>query len=257
MAVSRPLRALLPLAAATLVVALLACDGSSNSPPNSFGPSGPLTLSCTTADSTVAVGSGPTEVIAHLTRNGAPVSAQTVSFSTSRGSIAPANSQTDGSGDAIAFFTPSATAGTAIITTSAVDGINGETRTCSTNVSVTQPRDPRLNVQLITPSAVAGLNISVVYDSSRVTLPASGIDPMTPFTANDCVTITNDNDAGLVTLNMACPTLRTTSGDVARFEFQHVSGDELTLNDFDVTCSAFNESGASVSAACSSTVLQL
>ena len=112
-------------------------------------------------------------------------------------------------------------------------------------------------MQLLTPSSVAGLNIRVVYDSARVSLPSGGIDPLTPFTAADCVTIATDDDAGVATLNMACPTLRATTGDVARFEFVHLAGDELNAGNFAVTCTGFDVNGAQVATACSTNVLQL
>ena len=256
----RPSRHLFRAAACGLsLAAILACSsGGTNEAPSSFGPAGPLTISCTTADASVIIGSGPTEVIARVTRNGSPVAAQTVTFTTTRGTVSPASSTSDGSGDALSFFQASATAGTAIITARAVDSFNGEARTCTTNVAVTQPRDPRLSVQLLTPPLVAGLTIRVVYNSARVTLPSGAVYPLTPFTAaNGCYTIASDNDAGEVTLNMACATLRAPAGDVARFEFEHVTGDELNVSDFSVTCTGFDERGAQVSAACSATVLQL
>ena len=259
MSPSRPSRH--PFLATAIVVSLaavLACSGGGGgNAPNSFGPAAPLAISCTSADASVVIGSGPVQVIARLTRSGAGVNAETVSFSTSRGSISPTTSNTDGSGDALSFFQASATAGTAVITASAVDDFDGSVKSCTTNIAVTAPRDPRLSVQLLTPPAVAGLNIRVVYDSARVTLPPGGVDPLSPFTAADCATITNDTGAGVVTLNMACPTLRATAGDVARFEFAHVSGDELIVGDFSVTCTGFDERGAQIAAACAATVLQL
>jgi hypothetical protein len=238
-------------------LALLGCPNNGSTPPPAFGGAAPLSITCNTGTGSALIGSSPIDVFARVSRGGNGAAGETVVFSVNRGTMSPTQAVTDSLGIATSFFRPPSTAGTATLTMTVIDRITGDVWTSTCTIAVTAPRDPELTVQLITPSQAAGVNVRVVYNASRVSLPAGGAVALTPFTSSSCVSIAGNDGSGVATLNMACTLLQQTFGPIARFSFVHVSGPELDPADFAIECIAFDVRGVAVSAACSGTVLQL
>lgn len=242
---------------AVAALALLGCPNNGSSPPPAFGGVAPLGITCNTGTGSALIGSSPIDVFARVSRGGSGAAGETVMFSVNRGTISPSQAVTDSLGMATSFFRPAATAGTATITMTVIDRLTGDVWTTTCTIAVTAPRDPELTVHLITPSQVAGVNVRVVHDVSRASLPVGGAVALTPFTSASCVSLAGNDGSGVVTLNMACTQLQQTFGPIARFSFRHVSGPELDAADFAIECIAFDVRGVAVSAACSGTILQL
>lgn len=247
----------LSIPCAVAALALLGCPNGGSSPPPAFGGSAPLGITCDTGAGSALIGSTPIEVYARITRGGSGAANETVVFSVNRGTMSPSQAVTDSLGVATSFFRPAATAGTATITMTVIDRITGDAWTTTCTIAVTAPRDPELTIHLITPTQAAGVNVRVVYNASRVVLPAGAAVALTPFTSGSCVSIAGNDGSGVATLNMACSLLQQTFGPIARFSFQHVSGPESDPADFAIECVAFDVRGVAISAACSGTVLQL
>ena len=251
----RFLRPALPLVLVGLALwSLLGCTGGTNAP-DAFGGVVPITVSCDATAASVLVGTTSVQITARARRGAVAAASETVTFTTTRGSISPTTALTDSTGTAVAFFNAPGTAGAVTIQTIVTDHATGDVSTSTCVIDVTLPHDPQLTVNLITPSAAAGFSVQVVYDSSRVDLPAGAITALFPF--NSCSQIANDDNVAIARLNVACATLQTSNGPIARFTFNHLSGPDLNASDFAITCTAFDERGAQVSAACSGTVLQL
>ena len=245
--------------AVAALAALAACSGSDRNSPPAFGGGvqAPLVVDCLLTSDTVITGSSPILVLAHVTRGNQPVAGATVSFAASRGLTQPAAAVSDAQGMATVQFTPPGTAGLAQIAVNATDRSGGDVAASSCTVNVVAPRNPRVNVQLIVPDNAAGLEIRVLYDPSRVTLPAGGARAAGAFAGSACLPLANDDGVGLVELDIACSSMQSGAGNVATFDFTHLAGSELTANDFTVACSAFDEQGRSLGAACAVSVTQL
>lgn len=253
-------RIIRPVAAATALLALVACStGSDRTGPPAFGggTQAPLVVDCLLSADTVITGSSAILVFAHVTRGNRPVAGATVSLAASRGLVQPAAVISDAQGMAVAQYTPPGTAGLAQIAVNATDRSGGDVAASSCTVNVVAPRDPRVNVQLIVPDDAAGLEIRILYDPARVSLPAGGARAAGAFAGSACLGLANDDGVGLVELDIACSSMQSGAGNVATFDFQHVGGPELTATDFTVACSAFDVQGRSLGAACALTVTQL
>jgi hypothetical protein len=240
-------------ALAVAAAASLSCTNDATAPPGFGGgavQSGAVDLACESDASNVLIGSAPVTIRARATRGGQGARGETVTFTTSRGSITPASGTTDTDGLAVAFFTPPATAGTAQITTRVVSR-SGDVSTSTCTIGVTAPRDPRVLVQLLSPATAAGLSVTLLYEPTRTTLPTGAITPLGGLSDAGCLFLSNDDDLGRVLVTLACASNRSVAGAVLRLDFQHVSGNELTTGDFDITCESVDELGARRTAVCS------
>lgn len=252
--------AALTLASSLLVLVLTACSSSRSTqepPPTGSGSTAPIDIDCLTGVSSVLVGSQPISVFGRVTRGNVPLSGATVTFVANRGLIQPSEVVTDAEGMATAQYTPPGTPGTARLDLSVVDRRLGDSATTTCTLGVTDPGNPRLNVQLIVPDQAAGLEIRVQYDPARVDLPVGSARAAGSYAGSSCITLANDNGFGLVELDIACSTSLTPTGSVATFDFVHLAGPELRASDFVVSCAAFDEQGRGIGAACSASVTQL
>jgi hypothetical protein len=246
--------------AALLALALAGCTrGRSVEDPPDFGTgaSAPIDIDCVTGTSSVLAGSSPFLVTARVTRGNAAVSGATVVFASTRGLVQPSTVITDSTGLATAQFTPPGTAGDATITMQVTDRRLGDTATTSCSIAVTNPGNPRLNVQMVVPDQAAGLEVTVQYDSSRVDLASGAARAAGAFANPGCLGLANDDNVGVVELDIACSTLVGPTGTAATFDFTHIAGGELSASDFAVSCAAFDTQGRAIAAACTSSVTQL
>jgi hypothetical protein len=248
------------LACTASILVLASCNSGSSTnepPPFNGGVSAPLDVDCLTGSASVLAGSSPILVMARVTRGNVPVPGATVTFVATRGLLQPAEVLTDAEGMATAQYTPPGTPGDARIDMAVTDRNTGATDTTSCTVAVTDPGNPRLNVQLVVPDRAAGLEVTVQYDPARVDLPAGSARAAGAYAGASCIALTNDNGFGVVELDIACSGLVGPTGTVATFDFVHLSGPELRASDFTITCAAFDEQGRAMAAACASSIVQL
>lgn len=252
------------LAAAALVAAaaggLLSCnDGDGGNGTTGPGNPGPLTVTCSLSAGTIPAGSpdGIT-VTATISRDGAAVAGQTVVFSTTLGAVTPDVVVSGADGKAVATFRASGQAGIAVITTRVFASVPQDQVGTTCSVTVTGATDPELAVTVSSPAQLAGIELTVTYDPSEVTLKEGGAQAKGTLAAVDCFPIASDNGAGTTTLVVACPTMRAVSGtQVATFAFDNDGFATIVASDFGLQCVGYDEDGFQVAVACSKSVTQL
>jgi len=218
-----------------------------------------IAILCELSRNSVSAGSAEGVLVgARVTRNGLPAAGEAVVFSSSIGDMVPDSVLTGVDGRATSRFLPPGTTGTAVITTTVSQGGVGVASTaCS--VSVSGSTDPRLSVSLVAPQMLTGLTVRVSYDAAILDIGPGGVQALGPLGdgGSGCVTQSNDDGFGTVTLVMACPVPRSAGGaEVGRFTFD-TNGPVQVLSDFTVQCTGVDVTGSPVTTVCTAQVTQI
>jgi hypothetical protein len=247
--------------ASVATLALLGCQGDERTAPTFPGSGGngvsaPISISCSPSSTTVLAGAAPLVVTARATYGTSAAPGETVLFTVTRGTVTPDAVVTDASGFATAFYTPPASAGSAILNTTVTSRVTGVTVTSACSITVREPGDPRVTVSLLLPDQAAGVSLTLSYDPDDARLTQNGARALGVF--SNCSTEVNDEvGIGRLRFVIGCTTLRSPAGPVASFDFSNISNADLDASDFFLSCTAVDEQGRQLATACSTSVILL
>ncbi len=235
---------------------LLGCEGENSA--EVLG-SADAAITCSVSRGSIAAGSTePVVVTVQVTRDGIGSPGERVQFESNIGDVAPDAVFTGADGFASSnFFPPATPGGVATILARVVDGSDEVVASCEVSITA-GTSDPLLSVTVQTPPQLAGLSVTVTYNTGNVDLPAGGVELLGDFAGGDCLSLVDDDETGTVQVVVTCPTLRPAAGaDAMRFGFDNIGGTIVGIEAFGISCSGVDEAGASVGTICSGRVTQL
>lgn len=250
---TRTLRAALAWSAALACGAsLLGCD-SSRSP--TAAPV-QVSLSCTVSEGTVVAGTtDPVAVTLFASRGESPAGGERITFLTASGDVVPDVVITDFDGTARASYFPPAASGTSIITATATSLGVDVTTSCSIVVTPSTT-DPGVTVRILSPESLAGLEVTVTHDPTRVRLTSAVA--VGPLTGSGCQGLVDaEAGSGRIDFREACQDLTPVAGSaVASLSFDNLTEVLVGQEAFGLTCRGYGEDGSTVPTFCVLEVVQ-